>query len=81
MKKVFRKAVYLVAWDHSLDQAPKSAPIKIEIFGILWKEDKLCYYILPWICNGTLEDENNECYAILKSTVISKQELVIKGKK
>ena len=73
MKPKKYKIVYLKFLDHSLFAPDDAKPIVCEVFGVLWRETDLVYQIVPWVCNGNLRNENNECYTILKSTVLEKR--------
>lgn len=64
-------------WDHVHEEADpeNAAPIKCEVFGVLWKEDSLSYYISSWICNQEIFNNNTETFVVLKSTVIDLKKL------
>lgn len=66
-------------WDHSLG-SPPIAPVNCEVFGILAHQDDLCYYVLSWIADSNLTDDNNEVYCILKSTVVKLVHIKLGGR-
>lgn len=70
-----RTLLYLKFWDHYQTDTDDARPIICEVFGVLWKEDALSYYVLSWICDGELQNSNNEVFVILKSTVVEKRRL------
>ena len=69
------KPIHITFWDHAQCSGDDNRAIKCEAIGILYKEDKLCYYICSWICDRKVKDNNSDCYSILKSTVIRKKYL------
>jgi len=53
--------------------------LSCEIFGLLFKEDGLSYYVASWVGDGDLSSNNTEVFVILKSTVIGIVDLEEKG--
>jgi hypothetical protein len=56
--------VHVEFYDHAQDDGDV-ALAKIDLYGILVKEDKRAYYIASWIADNIV-DHNTDCYAVLK---------------
>lgn len=54
-------------------------PLQCELVGVIYKQDKLCYYVATWLADGVVDD-NTEHYVILKS-VVTKLIPIKRGKK
>jgi|GEM_PF-6180235 hypothetical protein len=63
------KLVGVRFWDHSMGSGDSLGPILCELLGLLYKEDKHCYYVCSWICGKDPKDPNSEGFSVLKSTV------------
>lgn len=62
--------------DHCMDTTSDlKKPIYCQVFGVLYKEDELAYYVASWICDREVESANTEGFCILKSTVIRKHRI------
>lgn len=57
--------VHIQFLDHAQVNGDNLQPAKIDLYGVLVKEDRLCYYIASWVCDNEL-DKNADCYAIIK---------------
>lgn len=73
--------VYCRFLDHVSSSSEISAPFTCEVFGVLWKQDKNAYYVVSWIAENRLEDNNSECYCILKSTVLELRQLTLTNRR
>jgi len=67
--KVRPKAVHIEFWDHCQCSGSVAELSRCEVVGLLYKEDALCYNLVCWLADQTLDD-NSEQFAILKSAVI-----------
>lgn len=61
-------------WDHAMDNGEEARLFKCEVFGVLYKETSLAYYVASWVCNREIE-HNAEVFVILKDAVLSMQRL------
>ena len=52
--------------DHSMDTSDNAAPVKCDVFGVLYKEDKVAYYIATCVCGGDPTDGNSETFVVVK---------------
>jgi len=72
--KLYRKpVVHITFWDHTSGGIEYAKPYYCEVFGVLYEEDELAYYVASWVSERNLKDSNNEVYTILKSCVIKKR--------
>lgn len=71
------KVVHIRFWDHLSSNAKELEPCICETVGVLREETKLAYWIISWIYNSNLGDENSEGYCILKSTVLEYNQLEV----
>lgn len=69
MKKIHQRPVLIEFWDHAMCSGENAAPCRCQALGFLHREDALCYHVVSWIADQTV-DANTEQFAILKSTVI-----------
>lgn len=74
MRLVKAKPVRITFWDHCHVIGRDAAPCLCEVIGALYKEDHLAYYVLSWVVEKQL-DADCEQFVILKSTVVTVQEL------
>ena len=75
MKKPFVACIKF--YDHSMvngNETQDLEPIICEVYGVIYKETKLAYYIASWVTNGIL-DHNTEQFVILKSAVLKVRRL------
>lgn len=77
---LIKPLVYVRFLDHCQDDSVSIKPIVCEVFGILKKEDKIAWYVCPWVCDYNLNDSNTDCYCILKSTMIEYRQIKTKGR-
>lgn len=70
--KVRLPIVSMRFWDHIHEEGDveNARPMECEVFGVLWKEDKLSYFVSSWVCSGSIFNSNTETFVILKSTII-----------
>lgn len=70
-------AMVIEFYDHCTGPMKDCAkPLVCQVIGWLWKEDSKAYYLITWIAEDNLGDEeNNDVYVILKSAVIRKRKL------
>lgn len=66
--------VYVRFWDHAKWTGANAEALLCEVVGVYYDEDKTCYKIASWVCNGEIED-NTEQFAIVKSAVVHMQAL------
>lgn len=69
------KLIGLKFYDHSMCDPKRLSPIVCDVVGWLYAEDKLHYHIASWVCDGKRDDDNNEVFHVLKSTVVGKYEI------
>ncbi len=67
--KINTQPVCLRFWDHVQVGGAEAEPMLCEVFGLMGEEDELCYRVISWLSEQTL-DENAEQYVILKSAVV-----------
>jgi hypothetical protein len=66
--------VELIFYDHS-ECDGKAEPFKCVVWGKLYKETKLAYYVCSWLSQDDPEEDNSKTFCILKSAVIKKKVL------
>lgn len=67
--------VYIKFLDHVSGSLGVLSPYECEVVGVLYKEDKLCYYVATWVCEREWGGDNSDGYVILKSTVTEKRKM------
>lgn len=69
MKAYKARLVMMEFWDHCQTTGEQHrGPIKCKVIGMLYKQDKLAYYIATWVSEDDL-DHNAEQFVILKKVV------------
>lgn len=57
--------VHVEFYDHNQSRGDDMGVAKIDLYGVLIKEDKQAYYVASWVCDSVI-DHNSDCYTILK---------------
>ena len=58
-------------YDHAEIKGDRNPePCLCKLFGCLFKEDDVCYYVATWVTGGDPLGEDSHLFAVLKSAVI-----------
>lgn len=61
--------------DHAMCTGNKPSAAVCDVFGMVVKVDKFCYFLASWICENEMDSPDTECFAIVKSTILEKRRL------
>lgn len=77
MKKIKKRPTLIRFLDHCqyTGSAAEAKPVECEVMGYVAHEDPLYIVVLAWVAENDANNQNNECYVILKSTIIEKRAL------
>lgn len=65
-RKKQNPVVHISFLDHAANSGSSNTPAPIDLFGVLYKEDKDCYYIASWICDHAPTSADSDTYAVVK---------------
>jgi hypothetical protein len=75
MKEVKYGIYHITFLDHTHGSPECAGPMVCDVFGALYKQDDTSLYIAAWVADRDIANSNNECFTILKSTVLRKKRL------
>lgn len=73
--KLKKRIEYIKFLDHSMGPISDRGSISCEIAGFFLEEDELTVTLMPWLCNGEADNQNNEVIVVVKACIVKRKRL------